>query len=55
MIEAVGFESFNTISLKSFNCYVVFRSTQNRHQKVFNRGLCVSVVGLWVCARGLAL
>jgi len=24
--------------------------TQNRHQKIFNRRLCISVGGLWVCA-----
>jgi len=31
----------------------VTTTTQNRRQKVFNRGLCVSAGRLWVCSGGL--
>jgi len=40
------------LHLKStyLNC---IRVTQNRGQKVFNRSLCISAEGLWLCAGGL--
>jgi len=42
-------------SMRSIINFILQCLHQNRRQKVFNRGLCVSAGRLWVCSGGLEI